>query len=113
MCISELIDELKKRQRDDIEPEELLTELHKKFAVSFSAFLFVFIGIPLAIKTHRSEKSISLGISLALLVVYWLLLAGGTTFALKRMVPPWFGTWLPNMIIAVCGCFLFYDMQKK
>lgn len=113
MCVKELREELKKLGQEGIEPEPLLSELHKKFAISFSAFVFVLIGVPLAIKTHRSEKSISLGISLGLLVVYWLLLAGGTAFALRGSVTPWLAIWLPNIFLGAIGFFLFYNVQRR
>ncbi len=113
MTITELRAELKKMEKGGIEPEPLLTELHKKFAIPFSAFVFVLIGIPLAIKTHRSEKSISLGISFGILVVYWSLLAGGAAFALKGAVAPWFAIWLPNTFVAVTGSALFFNLMRK
>jgi lipopolysaccharide export system permease protein len=113
MSIGELRDESKKLGQEGIELWPILTELHKKIAISFSAIVFVLIGIPLAIKTHVSEKSISLGISFGVLVVYWLLLAGGTAFALRGIAPPWFAIWLPNIIIGSTGLFLFYGVLKK
>lgn len=113
MCIWELKQELKRLGQEGIEPEPLLTELHRKFAISFSAFILVLIGIPLAVKTHRSEKSISIGISLGVLVIYWLLLAGGTAFALKGTIAPWLGIWLPNMVIGAMGLYSFYFATRK
>lgn len=113
MCINELRTELKKMGKEGIEPESLLTELHKKFAISFSAFFFVLIGIPLAIKTHRSEKSIGIGISFGLLVAYWLFLAGGTAFALRGSITPWLAIWFPNMVMGIIGIFLFYRLMKR
>lgn len=113
MSIKEIKTELKKLGHGGIEPEPLLSEFHKKFAMSFSAFVFVLIGIPLAIKTHRGEKTISLGISLGLLVIYWVLLAGGTAFALRGKLSPWFAIWLPNIVIGSAGLFLFYKIHKS
>ena len=113
MCIDELRAELKKMGRGGIEPEPLLSELHKKFAISFSSLVFVLIGVPLAIKTHRGEKSISIGISFGLLIIYWLLFACGTAFALGGVLPPWFAIWLPNIFLSAVGIFLFYNLLKK
>jgi len=68
-------DELKKNAADlkksGIDASPVERRLHKRIAESFSSFAFVLIGIPLAITTRRSEKSIGFGISLALIVVYW------------------------------------------
>lgn len=113
MSIKELNEESKKLGQEGIELEPLLTEIHKKIAVSFSAFIFVLIAIPLAIKTHVSEKSISLGISVGVLVIYWLLLAGGTAFALRGVLPPWFAIWMPNIFIGLTGLFLFFMVSKR
>ena len=113
MTIKELRDESKKLGQEGIELEPLLTEIHQKIAISFSAFVFVLIAIPLAIKSHVKEKSISLGISLAVLVIYWLFLAGGTAFALRGALPPWFAMWLPNMLIGSAGLTMFCLVLKR
>ncbi|NQU74137.1 MAG: YjgP/YjgQ family permease [Candidatus Omnitrophica bacterium] len=113
MSIKEIRAELKAMRKGGIEPEVLLSELHKKFAMSFSAFLFVLIGIPLAIKAHRSEKSIGIGISFALLVIYWVLLAGGTAFALKGSLAPWIAIWLANIAIGITGAILLFNIMKR
>jgi lipopolysaccharide export LptBFGC system permease protein LptF len=113
MTIRELREELKKLGQEGIEPEPFLTEIHQKIAISFSALVFVLIAIPLAIKSHVKEKSISLGISLAVLVIYWLFLAGGTAFALKGNVAPWFAMWLPNMLIGSTGIAFFCLILKR
>lgn len=113
MCIRELREESKKLGQEGIELGPILTEIHKKIAVSFSALVFVLIAIPLAIKTHVSEKSISLGISVGVLVIYWLLLAGGTAFALRGLAAPWLAMWLPNILVGSAGLFMFYETLKR
>jgi len=113
MTTKEIYEELKDLDPHGIEPEVLLSEMHKKYAISFSSFFFVLIGIPLAIKTHRSEKSIGIGISLGVLVIYWVILAGATAFAIKGKIPPWVAAWIPNTIIGVIGYYLFTGIQKR
>ncbi len=95
----------------DVSP--LLTRIHKKIALSFASFAFVLIGLPLAIRTHRSEKSIGFGISLALLIIYWLLLATGNVCAIRKLLPPWFAMWLGNIIFIVAGLVFFYRSAKR
>ena len=62
----------------------LSAEIHNKIALSFSSLAFLLISIPLGVTTKRSEKSISFGISLALMTLYWLLLIGGKSLAACR-----------------------------
>ncbi|MEI8175527.1 MAG: LptF/LptG family permease [Candidatus Omnitrophota bacterium] len=113
MTIHELRTELKKMGQEGIEPEPLLSELHKKFAIPFSALVFVLIGMPLAIRTGRGERSISIGISFGILVIYWVLLAAGAACAIRGFVPPWFGIWFPNMAIGLVGVGLFINLMRK
>lgn len=110
--------EVKKEMREiraagisDISP--LLTLIHKKIAMSFASFAFVLIGIPLAVRTHRGERTIGFGISLVLLVIYWLLLATGNICAIKKILPPWFAMWLGNLVFTAAGAFLFYKTAKR
>lgn len=95
----------------DISP--LLTRIHKKVALSFASIAFMLIGLPLAIRTHRSEKSIGFGISLAVLIIYWLLLATGNVCALRKVLPPWLSMWLGNIIFIVIGTLLLYKTAKR
>ncbi|MCX5715781.1 MAG: LptF/LptG family permease, partial [Candidatus Omnitrophica bacterium] len=113
MTASEILRELKKPLKERMEPECLLGELHKKFSMSFSALMFVLIGVPLAIKTHRGEKSISLGISIGVLIIYWVLLAGGTAAAFEGKVAPWFAMWFPDMLIGLTGLILLYNSHRR
>ncbi len=109
--LREEIKEIKAAGIRDVSP--LLTRIHKKIALSFASFAFILIGLPIALKTHRSERSIGFGISLAILIVYWLLLATGNILAIRKVFPPWLSMWLGNMIFMSIGAFLFYKTAKR
>jgi len=114
MTFQELREEVKEVQaRGIIDVSPLLTRIHKKISMSFSSLAFILMGLPLAIKTRRSEKSIGFGISLAILVVYWTILAAGNVFALKKYLDPWISMWLPNIIFVGLGSFLLYKTGRK
>jgi len=114
MTFMELKEEAKEvRARGIIDVSPLLTRIHKKISMSFSSLAFILIGLPLAIRTRRSEKSIGFGISLGILVVYWLILATGNVLALKKVLAPWLAMWLPNIIFFVVGALLLHKTGKK
>lgn len=114
MTFRELNEEMKNIKATGIaDVSPLLTRIHKKIAMSFAGLAFVLIGLPLAIKTHRSEKSIGFGISLAILIVYWLLLATGNVCSIKKIMPPWLAMWLGNIIFITVGTLLFYKTAKR
>ncbi len=87
--------------------------LHKRIADSFASLAFVLIGIPLAITTRRSEKSIGFGISLALIVIYWLLAALGQVFVTKNILPIWLATWFGNIVIMSIGIIMMLITMRK
>lgn len=109
--IREEIEEIKAAGIADVSP--LLARIHKKVALSFASLAFVLIGLPIAVKTHRSEKTIGFGISLAILVVYWLLLATGNICAIKKIFPPWLAMWIGNIVFMAIGAFLLYKTAKR
>ncbi len=85
-------------------------EYHKKFSIPFACFSLGLIGIPLGMMVKQSGKMIGLGIGLAVIVVYYLLLQAGQTAGVDDILPPMFAMWLPNLVIAIFGILLSVSM---
>ncbi|MBF0253736.1 MAG: LptF/LptG family permease [Candidatus Omnitrophica bacterium] len=83
-----------------------LTEIHKKIAMGFAAFCLVFISIPLAIRVHRSEKTVGFAIALILGTFYWALLIGASSAAQTRALPPIVALHFPNLAFFLTGLWL-------
>lgn len=114
MMIRELREEISRLGKDGIKATyPLSAEIHNKIAISFSSLAFLLIGIPLGITTRRSEKSISFGISLGLMTLYWMLLIGGKTLAQKGLAPPFLALQFSNFFIGAIGIYLFYRLAKR
>ncbi len=114
MTIHELSDEIKRLGEAGITATyPLSAEIHNKIALAFSSLAFILIGIPLGITTRRAEKSTSFGISLALIVLYWLLLIGGKTLAQKGLAPPFLALQLSNFVVGGLGLFCFSRLIKN
>jgi len=113
MTIKELRDEIVKLQASGIETTPLLTEIHRKLAMAFSSFIFVLVGLPLAINTKQREKSVGFGVSLIVMVTYYLIFIGGQAIALKNVVPPIVGVWAANTIYFVIGILLVFFIIEK
>lgn len=104
--IDELRQEIKKLRSTNIDPSPLVTEIHKKISLAFTSLAVVLIGIPLAIIARRPERSIGFGMGLGVIVIYYILQAGGTALALKGTLPPAICMWFPNILLAGVGIFL-------
>lgn len=111
--IKELLADIKKYKKENIEVLPLRIELHKKIALAFSNLIFVLIGIPLAITTHRREKFIGFGMAMGLFLLYWGMMLFGIAFAIRNVVPAWMGVWSANILLFVMSIYMFYRLSKK
>ncbi len=114
MTVKELKDEIKRLGEAGIKATyPLACEIHNKIAMSFSSLAFFLIGVPLGITTRRSEKSISFGIGLVLLILYWTLLIGGRGLAQKGTIHPFICLQFANFVVGAIGVFLFRKLVKS
>jgi len=114
MTIKELRNEIKRLGESGIQGTyPLAAEIHNKIALSLSSIAFLLIGIPLGITTRRSEKSLSFGIGLVLMTLYWVLLIGGMALAQKGMAPPFLALQFSNIVVGGLGLFLFVKLVKS
>lgn len=106
MSILELKNEINKLSAEGVNTTPLLIEIHKKISYSFSSFIFILIGIPLALMARRGERAIGFGLSLCVIVLYYILLLGGEALSIKGALDPAIGIWLPNIILGTLGIIL-------
>lgn len=106
MTVDELRREIQRLTAQAVDPTPLRTELHKKFSLSFSSLSFVLLAFPLAVITRRGERAIGFGVSLIVIIAYYILLAVGDALALRQLCPPVISVWLPNVLLLMVGGFL-------
>ncbi|MBD3379975.1 MAG: LptF/LptG family permease [Candidatus Omnitrophica bacterium] len=111
--IKELLEEIDSLKKEDINAVPLRIEMHKKIALAFSNFVFVLIGIPLAITTHRREKFIGFGLAIVLFLIYWAIMLSGIAFAIRSVLPAWAGVWSANIVLFAVSLVLYYRISKK
>ena len=111
--IKELVYDIEELKENDIDVIPLKIELHKKIALAFSNIVFVLIGIPLAITTHRREKFVGFGLAIVMFLVYWGIMLTGIALSIRGLLPPWMGVWSANILLTILGFFLFLKIAKK
>jgi lipopolysaccharide export LptBFGC system permease protein LptF len=110
MTILELKTAIKKLEKEGIEATPLITEIHQKISLAFSCFVFILLGLPLAVITRRREKSINFGIAFVIVGVYYLLLLGSEALSLQGHLDPMIALWIPNIIFGAIGGFMTYKL---
>jgi len=75
------------------------TLFQKRFSEAFACICFVLIGVPLGIKANRKDSTIGMGISLAVALVYYLILILANVLQKSPAFYPHVLIWLP---VAIC-----------
>lgn len=90
----------------------LLTEFQKRVAISVACFTFALVGIPLAVYTQRRETSVGFGLSLGVVVVYWLLILVADALKEKAAAYPELIIWMPNLLFQALGFWLLHKVNR-
>ena len=108
MTLRELQDEIRNLRNKAVDPTRLVTEFHRKLSWSFSPLIFVLIGFPIAVITHRREKSANIVLAIICAAVYYFLSLGCEALSIKNLTPPQIAMWIPNITGLITGSFFNY-----
>jgi lipopolysaccharide export LptBFGC system permease protein LptF len=114
MSIAEIKQEIAKLKAESIEDlNSLKVEMYKKSTLAFSAFAFVLLGIPLGITSKRAERSVGFGISLGVMIIYYIFAAGCEGLCLKGNFNPAIALWMPNILLTLTGLALIWKTAES
>ncbi|MBI2116529.1 MAG: LPS export ABC transporter permease LptF [candidate division NC10 bacterium] len=83
-----------------------LVEFHKKLAIPISCVLFTLVGVPLGSRIRKGGRGLSLVISAATALGYYMLIVAGEGMGDRGLIPEALAMWLPNLLIALGGGLL-------
>jgi len=82
------------------------THLHMRYVYALAAFIFVLIGVPLGMRSHRKESTIGIALSLIIAMVFYL----GVIFAESMDSSPAFYphllVWIPFILCSLIALYL-------
>jgi len=88
-------------------------EIHKRFALPFVCFIFVLLGLPLGMTTKKGGRTSGFTVSIAIILVYYILITAGEKLAMDGRITPFLGMWGPNIILFVAGLYLFVKSLRE
>ena len=88
----------------------LISQLHQRISLAFCVFVFMLIASPMAILTHRRERTLNLGLAVLIFAVYYLLLIGFGALSQNGNIDPALSIWIPNIIFSAIGLFLIIKL---
>ena len=97
--------------RDEIRAHDV--EIHKKYALPFACWIFVFLGLPLGISTKKGGRTSGFTLSLVIILFYYIFITAGEKFAMDGRIPPWLGIWGGNLIFAALGTWIFARSARE
>jgi lipopolysaccharide export system permease protein len=104
--LEELRAEIARLKKDGGQPWPLQVELHKKFALPLACLILSAIGAPLAIRIKKATRGVSLALSVAFAVFYYILLATGESLGSRGRIEPALGVWFPNLAFGIIAISL-------
>jgi len=85
---------------------KLKTKYFLKIALPFSCLLFPFIAAPLGMNPQRGTSTVGMGLSMILVLIYYILTTIATNVAENGLLPPSLAAWIPNVAFLLVGIYL-------
>ncbi len=91
---------------------EIAMVLSEKANLSLAVFAFAFVAVPLGIKVSRRETSANLGVSVLLVLAYYILLNMVKVLDRHPEYRPDLLLWVPNLIFLAFGAWLLRRVER-
>lgn len=113
MTASELVTSLKAEGLSDSDKCEIILEIQTRLATPFACLFFGLLAMPLGIKSHRAVKSKAFAVGFVIVGAYYLISMGGTALVENGLLSPSVGAWIPNVIFAILGTYVFFASNSE
>jgi len=107
--ILELIREYRLIREAGGDSKEMLVEIHSKLAIPFAGFVFAGFAVPLSNQPVRTSSLMGAGVSLLIILFYYVIFYLGKSLSLGGTIPPAIGIWLPDILFGVIAIYLIYQ----
>jgi lipopolysaccharide export system permease protein len=107
---------MKQSQLNEIERQNRIftVEIHKKYTLAISCFIFLLIGIPIGMMSKTSGIGPSFALSSVIFVFYNVMLVMGEEVGSRGIIHPALTMWIPAIVQVIAAAFLIYiSLQEK
>lgn len=90
-------------QRSGGDVRGLVVQRMLKIAFPFSCLIIVLFGAPLGMSTGRRGPAVGVGVALATVLIYLIMVRIAQGMGAGGLLTPWLAAWLPNLVFLVLG----------
>ncbi|WP_058189659.1 LPS export ABC transporter permease LptG [Terracidiphilus gabretensis] len=106
----ELIQLIQKADKKGPDHKRFLIELNNRFSYPAACLVLMLVGVPLGVVSRRGGKSSGFVFTLLLVILYYILSYTGVAMARQDKLPVFVAVWMANILFAVTGTFLLWQI---
>jgi lipopolysaccharide export system permease protein len=104
---------VRKLRRSGFNPTAYRVDLQAKLSLPLLSFIVTLLAIPIAFRSRTGGSVVaSLGVSLTLGLVYYMVISLGISLGHAGKMPPALAAWLPNLFFFAFAGYLWLDLEK-
>lgn len=104
------------RNRDPDDLAELTraaeVEINRRLSVPAASLVFALLALPLGIGSRSGGRGRGFVLSVAVVLIYYVIGNNAEIAATQGKIPVWLGMWLPNLVLAAIALFLMTRMGR-
>lgn len=108
MTISELRQQIATLRAAGEDVLRYAVSLQLKLALPASSIIFALLAVPLGLRPHRSGRSTGLGLTVLVLLAYYLIMSVTVALGERGQITPFLAAWIPNLAVAAAGAYLLW-----
>jgi lipopolysaccharide export system permease protein len=108
MTIGELRQQIAALRAAGEEALRYAVSLQLKLALPASSIIFALLAVPLGLRPHRSGRSTGLGLTVLVLLAYYVIMSVTVALGERGQLAPFLAAWIPNLSVAAASAYLLW-----
>ncbi len=113
MRVEELIARAKELEAQGISAHNTIMEVHRKFSLPVSCFVFAFLGLALGASARKDGKLASFVLGIGVIFAYYVIMITTQSLTKGFWIPAWLSTWIPDIVLGIAGVVLLWSRARS
>lgn len=112
LYVGELADRAAQMRSEGQEAAGVVIDMHKRFVLPFSIFVFAFLGLPLGIQKVRSTRFTGFTVAIGVVLLYYVTSTAFEALGENSTINPVLAVWGSTIIFSIVGGYIFFRAAK-